>query len=80
MSVAMAAILAASGVGLVAATYLHAASRYLDRATVNLHQLPALCPIYYRMLVSLLTKPRRLKSARTTLPAMRITTGARNQL
>lgn len=75
MSGALAFCLSASGIGIAAAAYLHAASAYLDNATVKLQQLPALWLIYYRVMISVLTKPRRLRSQRTALPQMSITTG-----
>lgn len=74
MSGALAFCLSASGIGVAAAAYLHASSAYLDNATVKLQQLPALWPLYYRVMVSVLTKPRRLQPERTALQQMSITT------
>ena len=75
MSLALAALLSVNGLALATAAYLHAASQYLEQGTIKLQRLPALWPIYYRMLLSVLTKPRRLPTQRAMLPSMRIITG-----
>ena len=78
MSLALAALLSVNGLALATAAYLHAASQYLENATIKLQRLPALWPIYYRMLLSVLTKPRRLPTQRAMLPSMRIMTGGQH--
>ena len=75
MSPALAALLSVNGLAVATAAYLHAASQYLQHATIKLQRLPALWPIYYRMLLSVLMKPRRLPMQRTMLPSMHIMTG-----
>jgi hypothetical protein len=77
MSLALAALLSVSGLALATSAYLHAASQYLEQGTIKLQRLPALWPIYYRMLLSVLTKPRRLPTHRAMLTSMRIMTGGR---
>ena len=55
--------------------WLHAASMYLHAAAAETRGLPLLWPIYYRILLSLLTKPREISSQNSKLPLKRITTG-----
>lgn len=69
------ALLAAAGGPVTALTiiaWLSWASKYLEAPTAHLQHLPALMPLYWRVLLAL-KKPHKL--SRPSLPAKIITTG-----